>query len=162
MITEGAEAGDVRIAAKIDSSAAATLLSNGTGATLISSRYRVRYPATPSDRLALLKNGQLVLNRALILWGLRRDAEALQMVNVVRQGAGLPAITAPATRRGLLDAILKEKRYEVLFESPDRWLDYRMLGILNSLGTERGNAPIATFPIPNNESVARNGNITCQ
>jgi hypothetical protein len=166
VITEGAEPGDVRIAAKVDTSASNTNRSFGTGASAISSRFTIRSPASANDRLALLKNGELVLNRALILWGLNRDAEALALVNIVRAGAGLAPRTAGefATRRALLLGILKEKRYELLFESPARHVDYRTLGILSDLGLER-NLPVSVnssrFPIPNNEAVARNGNITC-
>ena len=155
-----AEPGDLRVQAKLDTTSTNRVLSQGSGTTLITSRIILRYPGGPTDRLGLLKNGELVLNRALILWGLNRDAEALQMVNVVRQAAGLaPAVFAD--RQALLRGILREKRYELLFESPARYVDFRMLGILNELGRERGNNPIATFPIPNNESVARSGSITC-
>jgi hypothetical protein len=160
-INGNAERGDLRIAAKVDTSSSNTRLSSGTGATRISSNYLIRYPSGPTDRLAVMKNGELVLNRALILWGLNRDAEALQMVNVVRQAAGLLPTTF-ANHQALLRGILKEKRYELLFESPARYVDYRMLGILNELGRERGNNPITNFPIPLNEVTARSGAITCQ
>jgi hypothetical protein len=120
-------------------------------------------PAAPDDPIAVLRNEELVLMRAQILWGLNRDAEAIQMINLVRQAAGLAPVTAAsfANHGALLRGILKEKRYSLLFETAARWVDYRMFGILNELGTELGNAPIPRLPIPQNEADARSGSIAC-
>jgi hypothetical protein len=151
-----ADAGDLRVQAKVDTSAGnATRTLQG-----VSSKYLVKYPAAPTDRLGLLKNGELVLDRALILWGLNRDPEALVLVNGVRSAAGL-GVAAPADHQALLREILKQVRYEVLFESPSRFILYRSLGILNELGKERALNPVARFPIPSAENVARSGNVTC-
>jgi hypothetical protein len=160
VISEAAEPNDPRIAAKVDTVSGAPISASG-----VTSRLLIRYPTTAGDRLALLKNSELVLSRAQILWALRRDDEALALVNLVRQASGLPARTVASygTRVDfLVNGILKEKRVELLFESPVRWVDFRAMGILNRLGQERGANPVPAFPITNNEATARNGQIACQ
>jgi len=159
VITEGAEPGDLRVQAKVDtSSSIAPKTVQGE-----TSRFLLKAPSLPTDPIAVLRNEELVLIRAEVLWGLNRDAEALQMINLVRQAAGLPPKLATdfATHGGLLRGILKEKRYSLLFESASRWVDYRMFGILNELGPEASNNPIARLPIPQTEADARSGNIGC-
>ena len=42
-----------------------------------SSRYLLKQPSLPTDPIAVLRNEELVLIRAEVLWGLNRDAEAL-------------------------------------------------------------------------------------
>jgi len=159
VISEGAEAGDLRVQAKVDtSSSIAPKTVQG-----VTSRYLLKAPSLPTDPIAILRNEELVLIRAEVLWGLNRDAEAVQMINLVRQAAGLApkALTDFATHGDLLRGILKEKRYSLLFEGASRWVDYRMFGILSELGTEAGNSPIPRLPIPQSEADARNNNIAC-
>jgi hypothetical protein len=159
VISEGAEVGDLRVQAKVDTSSSIALKT----VQGLSSRYLMKQPSLPTDPIAVLRNEELVLLRAEALWGLNRDAEAVQMINLVRQAAGLPPKTVAsfATHADLLRGILKEKRYSLLFESAARWVDYRMFGILNELGKEAGNDPIPRLPIPQTESDARSGNIAC-
>lgn len=159
VITDGAEAGDLRVQAKVDTSSSIALKTLQDD----SSRYLLKAPSLPTDPIAIMRNEELVLIRAQVLWGLNRDAEAVAMINLVRQAAGLPqkALTDFATHGDLLRGILKEKRYSLLFESASRWVDYRMFGILKELGVEVGNDPIPRLPIPQTEADARSGNISC-
>ena len=164
-----AEPGDPRFAAKVDTSAATATISITVNADTVASRFGVLYPRSATDPLALLKNSELVLSRAQVLWALGRDADALALVNAVRQANGLPARTAASFSSRvdfLVNGILHEKRYELLFESPTRWVDFRNMGLLSQAGTELANAggkvPFTAFPIPNNEATSRNGNIACQ
>ena len=159
VITEGAEVGDLRVQAKVDTSSSIALKTVQDE----SSRYLLKQPSLPTDPIAVLRNEELVLIRAEVLWGLNRDAEAIQMINLVRQAAGLPPKLATdfATHGDLLRGILKEKRYSLLFESAARLVDFRMFGILSELGTEAGNNPIPRLPIPQAEADARSGSITC-
>ena len=159
VITEGAEPGDLRVQAKVDTSPSIALKTVQGD----SSRYQLKAPSLPTDPIAVLRNEELVLMRAELLWGVNRDVEALGAMNIVRQAAGLPA-KAPTdfpTHADLLRGILKEVRYSMLFESDKRWVDYRMFGILNELGPEVGNNPIPRLPIPQAEADARNNNLTC-
>jgi starch-binding outer membrane protein, SusD/RagB family len=159
VITDGAEVGDLRVQAKVDTSSSIALKT----VQKESSRFLLLKPSQPTDPIAVIRNEELVLIRAEILWGLNRDAEAVQMINLVRQAAGLPAkaLTDFADHGAVLRGILKEKRYSLLFEGASRWVDYRMFGILNELGIEAGNAPIPRLPIPQTEADARNNNIAC-
>ena len=157
VISEGAEVGDLRVQAKVDTSSTIALKTvQGE-----SSRYLMKQPSLPTDPIAVMRNEELVLIRAEVLWGLNRDAEAITMINFVRQAAGLPPKASFATHGDLLRGILKEKRYSLLFESASRLVDFRMFGILNELGKEAGNDPIPRLPIPQNEADARSGNIAC-
>jgi hypothetical protein len=159
VISEGAEAGDLRVQAKVDTSASIALKT----VQGVSSRFLFKQPSLPTDPIAVIRNEELVLVRAEVLWGLNRDAEAIQMINLVRQAAGLGPKTAAdfATHGDLLRGILKEKRYSLLFEGASRLVDYRMFGILTELGKEAGNDPIPRLPIPQAEADARSGNIAC-
>ncbi len=172
-IVANAEPGDPRVAAKVDTSAASTAISIPAQKDTVTSRYGLRYPKSATDPLALLKNAELVLSRAQVLWTLGRDPEALALVNAVRQANGLPARTAASfTNRVdfLVNGILHEKRYELLFESPTSWVDFRDMGILGRIGGElpisagnpAGKQPFPFFPIPNAEITARNGTAACQ
>jgi hypothetical protein len=159
VITEGAEPGDLRVLAKVDTSPTIALKSLQGD----SSRYQLKQPSLPTDPIAVLRNEELVLMRAEVLWGLNRDAEAVALINLVRQAAGLPAkaLTDFATHGDVLRGILKEVRYSMLFESNKRWVDYRMFGIIGELGQEVGNDPIPRLPIPQAEADARNNVLTC-
>jgi hypothetical protein len=159
VITEGAETGDLRVQAKVDTSSSIALQEVQN----VSSRYKIKQPSLPTDPIAVLRNEELVLVRAEILWGLGRDLEAIDMINLVRAAAGLAPKTAAnfPTRGDLLRGILKEKRYSLLFEGASRLVDYRMFNILTELGKEAGNDPIPRLPIPQAEADARSGNIAC-
>jgi hypothetical protein len=157
--TEGAEPGDLRVQAKVDTSSTIALRTLQGD----SSKYQLKQPSLPTDPIAVLRNEELVLTRAEVLWGLNRDAEAVALINLVRQAAGLPpkSLVDFPTHGDVLRGILKEVRYSMLFESAKRWVDYRMFGILNELGKEVGNDPIPRLPIPQAEADARNNNLTC-
>jgi hypothetical protein len=104
--------------------------------------------------------------RAEALWGLNRDAEALVLINLVRQNSGgLPAkqLTDFPTRLDILREILKQKRYSLLFESGDRAVDYQMFGLWSELGQELqppGDGP-HVIPFPSAEINARNNSLAC-
>jgi hypothetical protein len=120
----------------------------------------------PTTPLPIVLNEELILVRAEALWGLNRDAEALALVNLVRQNSGglAPRLAGSfATRTDLLREILKQKRYSLLFESGSRLVDYRMFGLYSALGMELrppGPGP-QVIPFPSAEINARDGNIGC-
>lgn len=121
----------------------------------------------PTTPLPIIINEQLVLMRAEALWGLNRDAEALALVNLVRQSSGGLAprtLASFATRLDLLREILKQKRYSLLYESGDRLVDYRMFGLYAELGPEL-RPPVAgpqVIPFPSSEANARGGDLACR
>jgi len=159
-----AEAGDLRLS-KIQQDPSYQLALQGTPPPAQSDIIflNITGPLTP---LPIIVDEQLVLMRAEALWGLNRDAEALVLINLVRQNSGgLPAKTLGsfATRLDILREILKQKRYSLLFESGDRAVDYRMFGLWTELGKELqppGDGP-QVIPFPSAEINARNNSLAC-
>ena len=159
-----AEAGDLRLS-KIqqDPSFQLALPGNPPPAESDIIFLNITGPLTP---LPIILDEQLVLMRAEALWGLNRDAEALVLINLVRQNSGgLAAKTLASfpTRLDILREILKQKRYSLLFESGDRAIDFRMFGLWSELGQELvppGDGP-QVIPFPSAEINARNNNLAC-
>jgi hypothetical protein len=121
-------------------------------------------PLTP---LPIIIDEQLVLMRAEALWGLNRDAEAVILINLVRQNSGGLAgrtLASYPTRLDILREILKQKRYSLLFESGDRAVDYQMFGLWSELGKEL-QPPVEgphVIPFPSAEINARGGDLACK
>jgi len=159
-----AEAGDLRLS-KIQQDPSFQLSLPGTPPPAASDIIflNISGPLTP---LPIIIDEQLVLMRAEALWGLNRDAEALVLINLVRQNSGgLAAKTLASfpTRLDIVREILKQKRYSLLFESGDRAIDFRMFGLWSELGQELvppGDGP-QVIPFPSAEINARNNNLTC-
>ena len=159
-----AEAGDLRLS-KIQQDPAYQLALPGSPSPASSDIIflNITGPLTP---LPIIIDEQLVLMRAEALWGLTRDAEALVLINLVRQnsgGLGQRLIGSFATRLDIVREILKQKRYSLLFESGDRAVDYRMFGLWTELGKELqppGDGP-QVIPFPSAEINARNNNLAC-
>ena len=159
-----AEAGDLRLS-KIQQDPSYQLALPGTPPPAQSDIIflNISGPLTP---LPIIIDEQLVLMRAEALWGLNRDAEALVLINLVRQnsgGLGPRLIGSFPTRLDILREILKQKRYSLLFESGDRAVDYQMFGLWSELGKELqppGDGP-HVIPFPSAEINARNNVLTC-
>lgn len=161
-VTE-AEAGDTRVAAK-------TFVTDPVTIRSVTSNYGISVYQSASSPSPIIRDEQLVLYRALIQTGLGNYATALTLVNAVRTNYGLPAKTAAnynnfATaldQTNLIRETLKQIRYSMFFEAPDRLVLHRLFGLTAELGQERGFAPLTVLPLPVNESVARNGAVSCQ
>ena len=122
--------------------------------------------ASNTHPLPIIRNDELGLIKAQLLWGSGQYQQALDIVNAFRGAAGLPGtltlasfgdISSRAGREALMKEILRQKRNQLLFESAARFVDFRMFGFLADLGKERGNNPIPVFPFPNAEILARGG-----
>jgi len=122
--------------------------------------------AGPTSPTPLLTNKELMLLQAEVFWGQANYTGALAYANVLRVHDGGLAADANVTPASVLNRILYEKRYSLLFESGDRWYDARLFGTLNGsnppagIGTERTYAPIENIPLPFNEQSARFFNVT--
>jgi hypothetical protein len=127
---------------------------------------------SPTAPLPILINEEVVLIRAEVLWGLGRYAEALTLMNFIRTNSGglLPKTAAnfngfatAADQLNLLRAILREKRFSLLWESGARVVDFRMFGLFPELGNEKpnpGKEP-RVIPFPQAEIDARGGQLAC-
>lgn len=132
---------------------------------------------TATHALPITRNDELALLQAEVFWGKNQDAQALAIVNTIRNVQG--GFTTPLTlaqvgakwraafpaknltdHQALLREILFQKRYSLFFETTTRLPDYRMFGITDEFGKQRGFDPIASFPIPSAEALARNNDLT--
>lgn len=123
------------------------------------------YPS-PTSTTPLMLNKELILLKAEVDWGQGSLPQALALANFVRTNDGGLAAKSLASAGDILDQILYEKRFSLLWQSGDRWLDARQFGKLNGsnppvgIGMERGNPPLENAPLPQGEFDARGGNLT--
>lgn len=89
--------------------------------------------------MPIVRNEELILLRAEANLGLGNTAAAIQDINFIRANSGgLPPITnpyvaGPGQPAALLDELLYEKRYSLLWEVGTSWLDARHYGELKQL-----------------------------
>ncbi len=126
---------------------------------LSSNRAMNVYTSTESD-VPIIRNEELILLRAEAAINLNDLANAVIDLNEIRGEAGnLPAYAGAVTQPALLDELLYNRRYSLLFEGGHRWLDlrrYNRLGTLPQEVTQAGTARrFSRFPFPTNECLAR-------
>ena len=166
-----ADPGDARVASKTLKDPAQ--LKSNAGNT-VSSDILFTNITGPTTPLPIIRNDELILLHAEVLWGQGQYAQALAKSNFVRTNdGGLPAKTAgdfnnfatAADQLNLLREILKQKRYSLLFESDARLVDYRLYGLFDELGDEGivGSDPTPqVIPFPQSEIDARQGDLACE
>ncbi len=118
----------------------------------------VRYPS-PSSPIPLIKNEELILLRAEANIGLLNFAAAVPDIDLVRAtSGGLPAYSGAVDQPSLLNELLYNKRYSLMYEGGHSWIDYRRYGLTSALQVapfERAGPPpdqiFATLPIPTAE-----------
>jgi hypothetical protein len=159
--------------AKIDSSISSTQATDGYS---FQTKYNYKYSmvadgANQTRPIRLLSVEELVLLRAQAKVVKGDLAGALIDVNTIRtKSGGLPPIAAFASSAAAINAILYEKRYSLLSEGAQRWVDLRAYNLLNRTSFPAGSksAPYASdpftkvFPIPQAEFDARKGDIACK
>jgi hypothetical protein len=126
--------------------------------------YKSNFRVTQTQPIAYLKNEELILLRAQAKVGLGDLVGAWQDVNFVRSASGGLAPLAPfVDATTAIDAILREKRYSLLFESAHRFVDLRAYGRLNNTYFKKelpGDIFLKALPIPQNEADQRQGVLT--
>ena len=156
-VVDEADPGDDRVARKVVHTSELSLSGVGSDWT-----FNI-YP-TPTTPVRILTNKELILIKAEALWGQGQYPQALALANIVRTVDGGLSTASVSGAQPVLDQILYEKRYSLLWESPARWVDTRMFGKLNGseppagVGMENGNAPLWNIPLPQTEVDARGGN----
>lgn len=117
-------------------------------------------PTTPTP---ILLNKELILLKAEVDWGQGHLTQALALANFIRTNDGGLAAKSLSSATDILNQILYEKRYSLLWQSGDRWLDARLFGKLNGndppvgLGLENKLGPLENIPLPQGEVDARGG-----
>jgi hypothetical protein len=121
----------------------------------ITSKYVFTLYTAPTAPLPLIRNEELILLRAEANINLGNLTPAQDDINLVRSTAGgLPDIELVG--ENAVDALLKERRYSLLFEGGHRWIDMRRYNRLGELPKDLENHTIhERFPIPVSETDAR-------
>ncbi|HEX2209925.1 MAG TPA: RagB/SusD family nutrient uptake outer membrane protein, partial [Longimicrobium sp.] len=120
-----------------------------------SDRQFLLYPDA-SAPLPIIRNEELILLRAEARWFTGDRPGATADLNLIRtQSGGLAPIGQPATDAEFVTALLKERKYSLMFEG-HRWIDARRFGRLESLGRDVATHIIVPrWSIPEAECLAR-------
>jgi hypothetical protein len=115
------------------------------------------YPNTDSP-VPIIRNEELILLRAEANIGLGNIGLATQDIDYIRVNSGGIGRSTGLNAGNILDALLKQKRYSLLFEGGHRWIDARRYNKLGTLPIDQPNMRVQTsFPIPQSEVNARGG-----
>jgi len=147
-----AEAGDLRVAAKVKTLATPVALSDhgsSYGFTL--------YPNSDSP-IPIIRNEELILLRAEANIGQSNLGPAITDIDYIRVNSGGLAPSSGLGAGNILDELLKQKRYSLLFEGGHRWIDLRRYGKLDASHVSIDipkDVIHPAFPIPLTETQAR-------
>jgi hypothetical protein len=106
--------------------------------------------------LPIIRNEELILLRAEANVGLGDIPAATTDINFIRTTSGGLDPRLDLDAANILDELLKQKRYSLLYEGGHRWIDMRRYGKLGDLPLDvAGHTVHDEFPIPTNETLAR-------
>lgn len=154
-----AEAGDARVARYTADSSTVTV--SGVTSDVAFTLYK-----TVTDPVSIITNKELIALQGEVAFGQNDLPKMTTAINFLRTNDGGLTAVIPGSLSAALNQLLYEKRYSLLEQSGDRWIDARMFGKLNGsappagLGQERGFNPINSFPIPSDEANARGGDLS--
>lgn len=146
-----------------------TVTATSGGARGLSSDLKYTLYTSPSSRVPIIRNEELILLRAEAKYFSGDQAGALADLNLVRTvSGGLPALTAPADAAAFTTALLYERRYSLAFEG-HRWIDVRRFDRLATLpldnptvmGRVIEHGRNVRFPLPRAECNARPDEPAC-
>ena len=104
----------------------------------------------------LIRNEELILLRAEANIGAGNIPAAADDINLIRVNSGGLEPRTDLTAANILDELLKQKRYSLLFEGGHRWIDMRRYGKLGELPIDLPSHKVHDkFPIPLPETDAR-------
>ncbi|MNN73963.1 SusD family protein [compost metagenome] len=121
-----------------------------------------------NEYTSVLRLSEQYLNRAEARLQLGRST-ALDDINILRNRAGLTAISNSIPKEQALEAIIHERRVELCFEWADRWFTLKRLGIADAVmskakpDTWKSYAqlyPVPTTEIQNNRLLNQNPGYT--
>jgi hypothetical protein len=121
--------------------------------------------ADPEHGIPILKNEELILLRAEANLGLGNKQAAIDDINFIRLHSGGLAsanLNAGSTSAAILDELLYNRRYSLLWEQGTRWIDAKRYGRLNTIPVIVPDGAVPTeLPIPDAECQARNLAVPC-
>lgn len=110
----------------------------------------------------IIRNEELILLRAEVLIGLGRIDDAAADLNFIRVNSGGLAPRTDLNASNIVDELLKQRRFSLLFEGGHRWIDMRRYGRLAELPLARASDQVpSAFPIPTPECRARGKTPPC-
>jgi starch-binding outer membrane protein, SusD/RagB family len=151
LVADSVQPGDTRASKIVQRTDTLTGFGLSTHITFVGA---VASSANQAAPLGILRDEELVLLRAQAEIEAGQFAAATADINDVRTNYGLAALPVTANKQTLIDEVLYEKRYSLLFEGPQRLDDLREYGRLNStyLRPETTTDPYnAALPIPRGE-----------
>ena len=107
--------------------------------------------------IPIIRNEELILLRAEARIFTNDLPGAVQDLDLVRTtSGGLAPYSGPVTQQALIDELLYNRRYSLLFEGGHRWIDLRRFGRLDELPMDLPAHTIQSrFPYPEAECLAR-------
>ncbi len=153
LLVSSAQPGDLRVSSKI---AGTTTGTGSSGTTTISSDQEFTIYPTNESPVPIIRNEELILLRAEANLGLGNITQALVDINFIRNSAGLAPYSGATTATAVLNELLYNKRYSLLWEGGHSWLDYRHYDKLTDLPRLTANGKFFNkMPFPTNECLAR-------
>lgn len=137
---------------------------SGTGCGATSNRKYTPLYSAATSAVPLIRNEELILLRAEARFKTGLKAEAVADLNTVRQLSGSLAALDPATITDaeVVNEILYNRRYSLMFEGGHRFLDARRFDRISDLKLAASNHVFnLRFPIPQGECDARPGEPKC-
>jgi len=155
LLLTAAQPGDLRASSKITTGEVGTGSSSAT-VSITSDKHFTIYPTNVTP-VPIIRNEELILLRAEANLGLGNIAQALVDINFIRvNSGGLLPYSGPATAAAVLDELLYNKRYSLLWEGGHSWIDFRHYNKLTALPRMvTGGKFFTKMPFPNNECLAR-------
>lgn len=148
-LQEGSTEKDARVLAKV------TTKESRTWQGVTSNLGFTQYESTTAP-LPIIRNEELVLLRAEAYIGLGNIGNAADDLNTIRTRSGKLAARTDLTADNIVDELLHQRRYSLLFEGGHRWIDMRRHGRLSQLPLDvEGHRVHERFPIPTPEMDAR-------
>jgi starch-binding outer membrane protein, SusD/RagB family len=123
-LVDEAEAGDKRISSKLKVQTPALAYSSGVN---YSSKYLINMFTSATQDVGIIRNEELLLIAAEVAAQQGKTDDATKFINIVRKGAGLDAYAGKTDKDALINAILKERLWSLLYEG-HRLVDMRRYG----------------------------------
>jgi hypothetical protein len=98
--------------------------------------------------IPIIRNEELILIYAEAKIQTNQLSDAVEALNIIRNGHNLPDYSGALTQASLINEMLYERRYSLYFEG-HRWIDMRRYNRLNQLPIDRpGDDVWEEFPLP--------------
>jgi starch-binding outer membrane protein, SusD/RagB family len=122
----------------------------------VTSDYKFKKYEEASSPISIIRNEELILLRAEANFHLNNLSAAADDINVVRTVSAGLNVRNDLTATNMLDELLKQRRYALVFEGGHRWIDARRYNRLDQIALEGAGFYIHTWmPVPKVEMDGR-------